>query len=180
MWKRMAALGASAAILLLSCTNIQCKASIDGQLIDGYYSPAQLDRCLLAATMAAEEILPGEASLPLLKKSYRLSFKLPEGSDSTLIDALLQATQGIELVDMVYVNGERLGSVEDSAQLFERLRSFIRSQMPLAAVSGTISGELSIRHRYSRQAQHTAYGDMVLLISGMAPVIYISDSGKLV
>ena len=65
-------------------------------------------------------------------------------------------------------------------ELYNKLRSFIRNQMPTTAVSGTISGKLSIQRLYSRQGQETNYRDMVLLVSGMAPVIYLDENGKLV
>jgi hypothetical protein len=51
--------------------------------------------------------------------------------------------------------------------------------MPNAAVFGNISGELRICPVYSRSGHETNYEDMILLISGMAPVIYVDDSGKL-
>ncbi|MBR1456937.1 MAG: hypothetical protein IJ594_07235, partial [Oscillospiraceae bacterium] len=98
---------------------------------------------------------------------------------AALTDALLRACPGLTLADGVFVNGVRLGTVEDGAVLRERLRASILGQMPNAAVSGNISGELQIRPVYSRAGHETNYDDMVLLISGMAPVIYLDADGRL-
>ena len=97
-----------------------------------------------------------------------------------MTDALILAYPGIVLADGVFVNGVRLGTVESGAVLRERLRASILGQMPNAAVFGNISGDLRIRPIYSRAGHETNYDDMVLLISGMAPVIYVDQNGKLV
>ena len=180
MWKKLTALSLSFVFLLLSCMNIQCRVKLNGQLLEGTFSPRVFNQCVLAATMASEEIIEGLPSMPEPKKKYRLSFKCPDNNCPVLTDALLRSVEGIELVDAVFVNGVQLGCVENGPQLYEHLRSFIRNQMPTSAVSGTISGRLSIHKLYSRKDQETSYNDMVLLISGMAPVIYLDDKGKLV
>ena len=87
---------------------------------------------------------------------------------------------GVKLAQGVFINGVFLGCVADGPELFSRLRGFIESQMPSAAVFGNISGEVKVRPIYSRTNQEVDYEDMVLLISGMAPVIYTDKNGKLV
>jgi len=180
MWKKLAALSLSFVFLLLSCMNIQCRAKVNGQLLDGSFSPGVFNQCVLTATLASEEIIKGQPLMPEAEKKYRLSLRSPDNNCPVLTDALLCSTEGIDIVDAVFVNGVQLGCVENGPQLYEHLRSFIRNQMPTSAVSGTISGQLSIHKLYSRENRETAYNDMVLLISGMAPVIYIDDKGKLV
>lgn len=180
MWKRLAAISLATLLLLLSAANIQCRVKINGREVYGCFSPKQLDSCYLTAALAAEEILEGPVSMPEMKRSYRLSFKEPEGSSLLVTDTLLRAVSGIDVVEAVFVNGEQIGAVKSGTELYNRLRSFIRNQMPTTAVSGTISGRLSIQRLYSRQGQETNYRDMVLLVSGMAPVIYLDEKGKLV
>ena len=77
------------------------------------------------------------------------------------------------------MNGVFLGTVADGQLLREKTRDFISSQMPNAAVFGAISGELEIKTVYTRKNHHTNYDDMLLLISGMAPVIYTDEYGRL-
>ena len=91
----------------------------------------------------------------------------------------LRAVTGVELADVVYVNGTRLGIVEDGERLLEKLGTFIGSQQPHAAVSGSISGKLEIIRHYSRSNRVTKDEDMILLITGMAPVFYVDANGKL-
>ena len=68
---------------------------------------------------------------------------------------------------------------EIAVDLRRALQRSIRGQMPLRAVSGSISGELELRSVYTRAGSCTPDSDMVLLITGMAPVIYLDPEGKL-
>ena len=86
---------------------------------------------------------------------------------------------GLRLADAVYVNGIRLGVVADGERFCERLREAIRTPMPAAAVSGNISGRLELRRVYARADAGIDDADMVLLVTGMAPVVYLDPSGKL-
>ena len=86
---------------------------------------------------------------------------------------------GITVSQEVLVNGDRLGTVQDGEALRRALERSIRSQMPLAAVSGSISGRISLRPVYTREGGDTSLSDMVLLITGRAPVVYVDKNGKL-
>ena len=50
--------------------------------------------------------------------------------------------------------------------------------MPTSAVGGTFSEELSVRRVYTRSGSATNYDDMVLLVSGMAPAVYVDREGN--
>ena len=155
------------------------QVTVAGQAMPGRYSPAQIRRCTALAWETAEEILADEVPEPRLERSLRLSLSPADGSEAALTDALLRSTEGIAVSDEVIVNGTRLGTVEDGRRLCQALESSIRIQMPMAAVSGSISGRLELRRVYTRAGQDTPTGDMVLLITGMAPVIYVDSDGKL-
>jgi hypothetical protein len=60
------------------------------------------------------------------------------------------------------------------------LRESIRGQMPEAAVFGNISGQLSLRRVYTRLGRSSGYEEMIRLVTGAAPVIYVDQKGKLV
>lgn len=178
--KKLGLLGLALLMLLVSNLHLYCRVTVDGRQLDGLYAPAAVKRAGQIAARAAEELLPGEAEAPRCRRACRLSLRRPDGDTAALTDALILAYPGIVLADGVFVNGVRLGTVESGAVLRERLRASILGQMPNAAVFGNISGDLRIRPIYSRAGHETNYDDMVLLISGMAPVIYVDQNGKLV
>lgn len=179
MWRKVA-LGSFALLLVLASNlRVNCCVSVNGTQLAGRYSPEAVDRAATAVLCAAEEILPGPAVMPQIERTYGLSFTEPAGDELLLTDAALRAVTGVKLADVAYVNGTRLGIVEDGAVLFEKLDSFIKNQQPNAAVSGSISGKLEVVKRYSRTNQATNDEDMLLLITGMAPVIYVDENGKL-
>lgn len=177
MWKKLLlsvfALGLAAA----ANTHLCCTVWVDGQRLDDLYSPPDCDRANTAALAAAEEIMPGQASLPQLSRSYGLSLSPPGGLSRDISQALLDSSPGIERGEGVYVGEEYLGSVDDREQLLSRLRSFIMSQLPTWAESGYLSRQVRTVTQYGRQGSHTPVDDMVLLISGVAPVMYSDGSG---
>lgn len=180
MWKKPVLLALALAFMLIANLDLCCRVTVNGRELEGLYSPSALDRSETAAACAAEEILSGRAVMPELERSYRLSLR-PAGSGSAFVTgSLLRSVTGVKLANGVFVNGVPLGTVADSGVLFEKLRDYIGVQMPNAAVFGSISGELRVRPVYSRSNRDTDYYDMILLVSGMAPVFYLDESGKLV
>ena len=165
--------------LLAVNLNVSWQVAVDGQMQEGLYSRRQLVNCKEQAAEAAEEILHGPAQLPKLKARWRLSLRQPQGDEKALADALLRGVHGVRLSDAVLVNGTKLGTVEDGEKLMEKLRASIRAQMPNAAVFGNISGKVQVRKLYVRDGSDTPDEDMILLITGMAPVIYVDKSGKI-
>lgn len=180
MWRKGLALLLSLGFVAVANMDLCCAVAINGQKLEGLYSPFAADQSMEAAAAAAEEILEVPAVLPELKKSYRLSLYPAEGDARSISDAALRSVSGLRLADGVFVNGVYIGSVDDGEELFLHLREFILNQMPNAAVFGNISGKATIKKMYSRSSRMTDYDDMVLLISGMAPVIYVDENGKLV
>lgn len=180
MWKKLA-LGVFSLLFAVGANfDICCRVSVNGQYVEGLYSPFAADKGLTAAAAAAEELLSAPAVMPTVDKAYRLSLRPADGDARVISDAALRAVTGVRLNQGVFVNGVYMGSVEDGGELFSRLRDFIRNQMPNAAVFGNISGEAKVRPIYGRANRTTDYDDMVLLISGMAPVIYVDSNGKVV
>ena len=178
MWKKVT-LGAFALLLgLLANTHMVCRVSINGEAVEGCYSPWAHDRGLLAAVKAADEILEGSTSLPVVKTGCGLSLRPPAGSAAELSGAVLDSARGIERLDAVYVNSVPLGQVEDGERLMAKLRGYLLYTMPTSAVGGTFSEELSVRRVYTRSGSATNYDDMVLLVSGMAPAVYVDREGN--
>ncbi len=177
--KNLALLGLALLMLFAAHLHLSCRVTVNGERLEGQYAPAALKRAQRIAAETAEELLPGTVPAPACRRSWRLSLRPADGDGAQLTDALIRSYPGIVLADGVLVNGIRLGTVESGSLLCERLRDDILNQMPNAAVFGNISGELRICPVYSRSGHETNYEDMILLISGMAPVIYVDDSGKL-
>ena len=167
-------------LLLAAHLHLSYRVEVDGEALPGSYSPAQLRHCQELAAQGAAELLQEPGDGPEIRRQPRLSLSLPDGDTASLSRTLLLAYPDLCLADGVFINGVQLGTVEDGAVLYDRLRQSIGSQMPNAAVSGNISGRLQIRKVYSRAGHETDYDDMVLLITGMAPVIYVDSSGRLV
>lgn len=180
MWKKAVPLLLAMAFAVGANMDVCCAVEINGQALEGLYSPFAADKSLEAAAAAAEELLEAPAVLPRMTKHYRLSLRPAEGDARDISDAALRSVSGLRLADGVFVNGVYMGSVEDGDELFLHLREFILNQMPNAAVFGNIGGKATVRKIYGRSSRMTDYDDMVLLISGMAPVIYTDENGKLV
>lgn len=180
MRKGMALCSLALLMTILANLNLYYRITVDGNTLEGLYSGAAVDRCEALAMSTAEEILEGRAQAPSLRRTRQFSFRAPNGDEAVLTDAILRAISGVAVVDSVSVNGVQLGTVEDGRLLFDKLRASIRGQMPNAAVVGNLSGELQIQTVYSRSGQETNYDDMILLITGMAPVIYVDGQGRLV
>ena len=178
--KNLGLLALALLMLLAAHLHLYCRVTVAGERLEGLYEPAELKRAQQIAAETAEELLPGTTPPPACRRAWRLSLRPADGDVTQLTDALIRACPGIVLADGVFVNGVRLGTVENGQLLCERLRNDILNQMPNAAVFGNISGELRIRPVYSRAGHETNYEDMILLISGMAPVIYVDQTGKLV
>ena len=170
-----------AALVLLLAANLRPSYSVTvaGTQLPGRYGLRQTERCAALARETAEEILGREPLLPEPELHLRLSLGGADGDDARLTDALLRATPGVAVAEEVRVNGIRLGTVADGQTLVRALERSIRGQMPLAAVSYSISGQLELRRVYTRAGSCTPDSDMILLITGMAPVVYVDANGKL-
>lgn len=175
------ALGVFALLFALgSNMDLCCRVWVNGCEMPGLYSPFAVDKSRTVASAAAEEIDFRARCKPCGVAEACPVSAPAEGDGRVLSDAALRSVTGVKLAQGVFINGVFLGCVADGPELFSRLRGFIESQMPSAAVFGNISGEVKVRPIYSRTNQEVDYEDMVLLISGMAPVIYTDKNGKLV
>ena len=152
--------------------------TIGGVPIAAGFAPGAARQAELAVLDAAEEILRESASLPAFQKHLRLRFKRPSEDMRVLTDALLRATDGIVRRDEVRVEGVRLGWVSDGEALREALHEYIMNTLPVWASGGVLSRELGIRRLYTRDGYLTAKGDMVLLVTGAAPVFYYDQTGR--
>ncbi len=152
---------------------------VEGEPLPGRYSLQQARRGEEQAREIAEEILGSDDGLCRPEKRLCLTLHRADGEAAALTEALLARTEGIQRAAEVRVNGIRLGNVEDGEALQRALQRSIRGQMPLRAVSGGISGRLELLPVYTREGSCTPYSDMVLLITGVAPVIYLDPEGKL-
>ena len=179
MWKKILLCALSLLLLLVGNLRLACRLSINGTELDGIYSPKDIRKAEQTALLVADELVSGYALLPEISKKWSLSLAQPKGGRVLATDAILSSCPGVKKGDGVYVNGVLLGTVADGDILREKTRDYILNQMPNAAVFGSISGDLEIKTVYTRKNHDTNYEDMLLLISGMAPVIYTDQYGRL-
>ena len=179
MWKKILLCALSLCLILAGNLRPACKISINGTELDGLYSPKDIRKAEQTALAVADELVAGYALLPEISKNWSLSFVSPKGGRLTATDVIISSCPGIKKGNGVYVNGVLLGTVTDGKLLKEKTRNYILNQMPNAAVFGAISGDLEIKTVYTRKNHDTNYEDMLLLISGMAPVIYTDQYGRL-
>lgn len=177
MYKKLALLVLALMFMAFSNLRVCCRLTVDGKAVPGSFSPVSADIAVTAAERAAEEILPGFADMPETERHYMLSLSRPDGSRAELADALLRSTPGVTVNSAVYVGGVRLGNVPDSAEFQIGLNSYIRNTMPTWAVNGYLSRGVEFRTQYSRTGSETNEDDMILLVTGMAPVLYSDGSG---
>ena len=177
MWKKITASVIALCFAAAANCNLCIRLSVDGRELEGSYSPEALRRGISAAAAAEEEIVRRDSGSVELERQYALCFIPPQGEPTQLSHALLKASKNIMSTYGVYVDGKRLGSVPDEAALRERLDRFINGQMPTWAVRGGVSRHVDIRREYSRMEPYVTLDDMVLLISGAAPVLYTDGSG---
>ena len=141
--------------------------------------PAAVREAEHTAERTAEEILRGEAAVPIPVHRLRLSFRKPARELRELTDALLRSTKGVAVYDSVHIGGEKLGFVRDGEALRERLRGHIANTLPTWASGGTLGKELCILRQYTREGYVTPETDMLLLITGAAPVFYYDGAGRI-
>lgn len=177
MWKKLLLSALALGFALAANTHLCCSLRVDGQELAGLYAPADTDRARTAAAAAAEEIVAGPAQTPRFQRRYCLSLRPAAGTVPEVSAALLDTTPGVERSEGVYVSGVYLGSVQSREALLSSLRQFIAGQLPTWAESGYLSQELNTRPQYGRTGSQTPVEDMVLLVSGMAPVMYSDGQG---
>jgi hypothetical protein len=177
MWKKFLLTALALGFVVVANMQLCCSLWIQGQKLEGSYAPQAVDRGMTAASAAAEEIISGSAQLPQIKLRYKLSFQPLISSSAAVSSAVLDSTQGVTQNYGVYVNDVYLGSVQSRDELYTAMSSFITNQLPSWADYGFLTQELTTKLQYSRVGSETPVDDMVLLISGMAPVMYANTQG---
>lgn len=166
-------------LVLTAAANIRSgfHVTVEDIRLPGVYSSREIRLCRDAAAETAREIC-GAAHLPEIKKQRVFMLAAADGDDRALTDALLRRTDGVAVLCGVYVNDRRLGCVRNGDMLSYLMERNIDAQMPNAAVSGGYSGEIVLKTEYCAEGSETAYSDMLLLIEGAAPAIYIDKKGE--
>ncbi|MBQ9687085.1 MAG: hypothetical protein IJV41_11175 [Oscillospiraceae bacterium] len=178
MWKKSVLLLAALALTVSAHLQPSCDFTVAGERIAVGCTPGAARRAEAAALAAAEEICPEAAVLPAVRRHVRLTLRNPGTDAARLSDALLRSTPGVTVSDGVYVDGTRLGSVRDGALFSARLRRYIVNTTPTWAVSGMLSQKLTVQTEYCRAGHEVTEDDMVLLVTGAAPVFYYDLSGN--
>lgn len=168
------------ALAFVVCSHLRpcCDFTVDGRRVSTGCTPEAAQRARDAALAAAEEILPGPASLPKALAHVRFSLRSSAETAPALSDALLRSTPGVIAGDEVYLSGYALGTVADGRQLRLELREYIENTLPTWASSGSISGYIQLRGQYTRAEFEVPPEDMIMLITGLSPVMYTDGEGR--
>lgn len=166
------------ALGLVLLANLRPGCCVEGA--SGRYSPRALHLARLAASRAAEEIIPGGGALPRLRASWRLSLRQPEDSVPALTRAFLSRIPGVTIRSEVRVNGVALGTVADGEALKEALHVNLYVGRPAAAVSSRYTEELSIAPVFTRSDRGMDESRMLQLIGNLCPVMYVDREGKII
>jgi hypothetical protein len=179
MIRKTLALGTALLFVLGAHLRPACDYTLAGKELALGCSPTAGRLAIEAAEAAAEEILPGNARLPAVQRQLRLRLRRPEQDARVLSDALLRATPGITVNQAVYVGGVRMGAIREGVDFPAQLHRYIENTLPTWACGGALSSGLVLRTQYSRAGRETEPGDMLLLVTGRAPVLYYDEDGKI-
>lgn len=167
------------ALALAVCSHLRpvCDFTVAGRRIESRCTPAAAKAAREAALMAAEEILPGRAEAVEASRQLRFSFRPGADIAPGLGDALLRAQDGVAAASCVYVDGQYLGAVADSAEFQSGFSMYIGNTLPTWAKGGSVRG-LSLVPRYTRAENIVPNDDMILLVTGLSPVMYYDGKGR--
>ena len=130
-----------------------CDVSLAGEPVARGCSLQTVREAERAAAATAEEILRDDALPPLFERRVRLSFRRPGRETRPLTDALLRATAKKAAASWTTAEGA-------------------------GAKGGTLAAPLTIRRLYTRADYAASEADMLLLITGAAPVFYCDGAGR--
>ncbi|MGI5977788.1 MAG: hypothetical protein ACOX68_08855 [Candidatus Limivicinus sp.] len=172
MWKRYAVL--LLALLMTGTANMHfcCSVTVNGERLEGLYSPETVRRAGLAAERTAEEILPGESPAPEIRKLCRLSLRPPEGELPVLTDKILRSEPEIISAVAVRTSEGNLGCVDSRAIFLERLHRHIFTTLPDSASGVRLGGELEFERVYTGSGRRLDYSPMVHCLTDTLPLIY--------
>ena len=169
-----------AALLLCAAANLRAQwdYEVAGETLALGCSARVARRAEEAARCAAEEILAGKAALPEAKRHMHLTLRRPAEDAPALTEALLRATPGVALRETVYLGDRRVGAVTDAAAFRRSLRAYIENTVPDWAWGGMLPQPLRVERSWGRTGYASTPGDMVLLVTGIAPVLYYDAEGN--
>jgi len=168
------------ALIFSLCSHLHpcCDFILEGRQIKIGCTPSAARMAKEAALAAAEEILPGKAALPALKTRLSFSLSPGDGSAPALSDALLRAMPDVLSGDAVYLDGHKLGTVAEGRKLRQAMAKHIENTLPSWANSGSVGGCLELRGQYTRAEYEVTPEDMIMLITGLRPVMYTDGQGR--
>lgn len=156
------------------------RVSVGGEALPYLFSLSAVARGAAAARAAADEIRTDGDGPPGMTVRFGLSARPPTGDAAPLSDRLLRAAGGVVLRDGVCVNGLYIGCVADGEKLREALRVQLYGNRPPGAVSGRYTEQIELRPLYTRPDREISTEDACMLVTGLSPVIYMDEEGKVV
>ena len=168
------------ALLLTASANLHVWAVLSAD--EGAAGPFSLGACvrgLRAAEAAADEITERQGAPPGVRWKLAVA-PAPSEDAAEVSDLLLRHTEGVVLAEACRVNGVYIGCTAEGEKLREALRRHIFGTRPPGAVSGRYTEEIDIRPVYTRPGREKTAEDLCLLVTGLAPVMYVDGEGKVV
>lgn len=170
------------ALLFMLAANLRLcyRVYVDGERCEGLYSRRAVSRGTEAARAAAEELLPGEAILPEIRKRPSLTLREPESSGAELCGAILSRTEGVARLYSVSAGGVCFGTVAEPEKLEEKLRASLYSRMPPTSGHARFAEPIELRPVFSRVGTDTPFREMAQLVSGAVPAIITDGEGHII
>lgn len=167
-WQRWLLLALAALFVLAANTRLCCMVEVDGERLDGLYSPLAVTAGEIAARKAAQEITTAQSPPVKCKRIYTLTLRAPQGSAQTVSDAILRASDGVAEGCGVYAGGKPLGYVPSGAIFLERLHREIYSSL-LPDEYAPTEGTIMMKQGYTRQENICTYEEMAARVFGIMP-----------
>lgn len=175
--KKALILGFTLAFAVCSHLRPSLDFSVNGQYVDSSCTPAAAKSAQAAALAAAEEIVPGPAFLPEYSQHMHLTFGKRSNKSPLLTDALLSSSPGVLKGSCVYVDDFRLGVVKDAKSFRSEFSEYISNTLPTWAKGGSVRG-MALIPRYTRASFEVSDNDMIMLVTGLSPVMYYDGKGR--
>ena len=158
--------------------NLVCRVGVNGNWDETIYSLGDARRAELAATAAAEEILPRRARMPELAYRVFLSFRPSTAGSRHLSARILAEVPGISRFYAVHAAGRSFGVVADRDRLEERLRAALYVSMPRTAVRAGYAEGIELIPVYGRSGSALSPSEMARAVSGVVPAVFLDTEGK--
>lgn len=174
MWKKAALAALSLLCLCAAYLRPVYSVSLPGTELNGTWSAREIAEAERLAGAAAEELTGSAANTPEPETRARLSLAPAEGGTLELAEALLAASDGVELAWEVSVDGVDIGRVSDTSALGEAVLDYIAEGAPPGCVSASLTSDVSMREVFVPEGGCDDTMDVTARLRELTRVSYVA------